>query len=58
MDSDAAEDKCGVCLGDGKLCSTQRGYYNVTDGDGRFILLREGCKEYLKNYQINVIFVF
>ncbi|KAG8278116.1 negative regulation of cellular response to hepatocyte growth factor stimulus [Homalodisca vitripennis] len=34
VDSDAAEDKCGVCQGDGKLCSTQKGYYNVTHGDG------------------------
>lgn len=40
VDSDAVEDKCGVCLGDGKLCSTQRGFYNVTDGDGGLRLLR------------------
>lgn len=34
VDSEAEEDKCGVCHGDGKLCSTQKGYYNNTDGDG------------------------
>ncbi|XP_054289073.1 A disintegrin and metalloproteinase with thrombospondin motifs 7-like [Macrosteles quadrilineatus] len=34
VDSNAEEDKCGVCHGDGKLCSTQNGFYNVTQGDG------------------------
>ncbi|XP_075238414.1 A disintegrin and metalloproteinase with thrombospondin motifs 12-like isoform X2 [Lycorma delicatula] len=34
VESNAEEDKCGVCKGDGSLCVTITGYYNKTYGSG------------------------
>ncbi|KAE8736888.1 hypothetical protein FOCC_FOCC017655, partial [Frankliniella occidentalis] len=34
VDSDAVEDRCGVCRGDGSLCDTVTGTYNRPDGYG------------------------
>lgn len=35
MDSDAQEDKCGVCMGDGKKCTTMKGDYSKQEGYGK-----------------------
>lgn len=34
VDSDAKEDKCGVCHGNGEQCDTILGFYNTTTGSG------------------------
>lgn len=34
VDSDAVEDRCGVCRGDGSQCDTVSGTYNRPDGYG------------------------
>lgn len=39
IDSDAREDKCGICLGNGEQCDTISGVYNKTTGSGILLLL-------------------
>lgn len=34
MDSDAREDSCGVCHGDGTKCVTIKGSYDKSEGQG------------------------
>lgn len=34
VDSDAHEDKCGICHGNGEQCDTIAGVYNKTSGSG------------------------
>lgn len=34
VDSEAEEDKCGICMGDGKQCTTMHGVYKRRDGHG------------------------
>lgn len=34
VDSDATEDRCGICHGDGTQCETTSGVYDKNDGQG------------------------
>lgn len=34
IDSSAAEDRCGVCLGDGSACQTVRKMFKQKEGSG------------------------
>jgi len=34
VDSDATEDRCGICHGDGTQCETTSGLYDKNDGPG------------------------
>lgn len=34
VDSDATEDRCGICHGDGTQCETTSGFYNKSEGLG------------------------
>uniref|UniRef100_A0A1B6CGF3 Peptidase M12B domain-containing protein n=1 Tax=Clastoptera arizonana TaxID=38151 RepID=A0A1B6CGF3_9HEMI len=34
VDSESEEDKCGICLGDGKQCKTMQSSYERREGDG------------------------
>lgn len=36
VDSDAKEDRCGICHGDGSQCETHRGLYSKRDGSGDY----------------------
>uniref|UniRef100_A0AAY4DAT3 Peptidase M12B domain-containing protein n=1 Tax=Denticeps clupeoides TaxID=299321 RepID=A0AAY4DAT3_9TELE len=47
IDSNAEEDRCGVCLGDGSSCHTVRTSYDETMGDGYvdMVLIPEGARD-------------
>jgi hypothetical protein len=36
VDSDAKEDRCGICHGDGSQCETRKGLYSKRDGSGDY----------------------
>ncbi|KAJ4433156.1 hypothetical protein ANN_15413 [Periplaneta americana] len=41
VDSDAKEDRCGVCHGNGNECKTLKGLYTKREGSGRNLLTRQ-----------------
>ena len=57
INSNAVEDRCGVCLGDGSSCETVYNLFNEGEGFGEFIFQENYIKNAVVIRNRNVIII-